>query len=87
MPVLKKVTPRAKITGPGGRRLNIFNLNAIMRDELHRLVGEHQLVAKPPAVKQGASKDRGSAKLAARLMQEIDRITNSLQAMSVDLDE
>jgi hypothetical protein len=85
MPALKKVTPRtkintrAKITGPGGRRLN---LGDIMRAELHRLVGEHKL-----SVKKGASKNRGSAKLAARLMQEIDRVTYCLQAMSVDLDE
>jgi hypothetical protein len=45
-------------------------------------VGEHKL-----AVKKGASKDRLSVKLAARLMQEIDRVTNCLQAMSWDLDE
>jgi hypothetical protein len=69
-----KINTRAKITGPGGGRLN---LGDIMRDELHRLVGEHKL-----AVKQGASE-----KLAARLMQEIDRVTNCLQAMSWDLDE
>ncbi len=80
MPVLKAKPKRKKynriVTGPGGDWVNLFNMSAIMREELHSLVGEHK------KVKKG-----GSAKLTHRLMQEINRVTYCLQAMSWDLDD
>ncbi|NOS83596.1 MAG: hypothetical protein HOP31_00515 [Ignavibacteria bacterium] len=77
MPLLKKVNTPVKISGPGAGGVNLFNISAIMREELHRLAGEHK-----QAVKKG-----GSVKLTSRLLQKIERVTYCLQAMGWDLDD
>lgn len=79
MPLLrvKKKKTKRVISGPGAAHMNLFNYSAIMREELHRLVGEHKKL-----IKGGTSRGRAQS-----MMKKIEELTARLEALSTELDK
>lgn len=79
MPLLrvKKKKTKRVISGPGAAHMNLINSGAIMREELHRLVGKHKKL-----IKEGTSPGRAQS-----MMKKIEELTARLEALSTELDE